>query len=56
VVSAAVRFDPAEANGLDSALKTLAAQPFGVVLLVAMALGIAAYGVFCFFDARYHRV
>jgi hypothetical protein len=56
VVSAAVRFDPAEANGLDSALKALAAQPFGVVLLAVVALGIAAYGVFCFFDARYHRV
>jgi hypothetical protein len=56
VVSAAVKFDPQEANGLDSALKTLAAQPFGVVLLIAVAIGIAAYGVFCFFDARYHRV
>ncbi|WP_246393795.1 DUF1206 domain-containing protein [Pseudonocardia pini] len=56
VVSAAIRFDPAQANGLDSALKALAAQPFGVVLLAVVALGIAAYGVFCFFDARYHRV
>jgi len=56
VVVAAVTFDPARANGLDTALKTLAAQPFGVVLLAAVALGLAAYGVFCFFDARYHRV
>jgi hypothetical protein len=56
VVVAAVRFDPNEANGLDSALRTLAGQPFGVVLLAVVALGIAAYGVFCFFDARYHRV
>jgi hypothetical protein len=56
VVSAAIRFDPNQANGLDSALKTLAAQPFGVVLLSLVAVGIAAYGVFCFFDAKYHRV
>jgi hypothetical protein len=56
VVVAAVRFDPAQANGLDPALKALAAQPFGVFLLAAVALGLAAYGVFCFFDARYHRV
>ncbi|MCE3553723.1 DUF1206 domain-containing protein [Pseudonocardia sp. RS11V-5] len=56
IVSAAVTFDPAKANGLDSALKTLAGQPFGVVLLTLVALGIAAYGVFCFFDAKYHRV
>ena len=56
IVSAAITFDPAKANGLDSALKTLADQPFGVVLLGLVALGIAAYGIFCFFDAKYHRV
>jgi Domain of Unknown Function (DUF1206) len=56
VVVAALRFDPNEASGLDTALKTLAAQPFGPYLLMAVALGLACYGVFCFFDARYHRV
>lgn len=56
VVVAAVRFRPQESSGLDGALKTLAAQPYGVVALVVVALGLAAYGVFCFFDARYHRV
>lgn len=53
---AAIRHDPAEATGLDAALKGLAAQPYGPYLLVAVAVGILAYGVFCFFDARYHRV
>jgi Domain of Unknown Function (DUF1206) len=56
VVVAAVQFDPSKANGLDPALKSLAGQPFGMFLLAAVALGLAAYGVFCFFDARYHRV
>ena len=56
VVVAAVLFDPSKANGLDPALKTLAAQPFGVFLLAIVAVGLAAYGVFCFFDAKYHRV
>jgi hypothetical protein len=56
VVVAAVRFRPDEASGLDTALKTLAAQPLGSYLLGAVALGLAAYGVFCFFDSRYHRV
>jgi hypothetical protein len=56
VVVAAVQFDPAKANGLDPALKTLAAQPFGMFLLAIVAVGLAAYGVFCFFDAKYHRV
>jgi Domain of Unknown Function (DUF1206) len=56
VVVAAVRFDPSKANGLDPALKALVNEPYGVFLLAAMALGLAAYGAFCFFDARYHRV
>ncbi|MBW0103679.1 DUF1206 domain-containing protein [Pseudonocardia sp. KRD291] len=54
--TAAVTFDPAQANGMDSALKALRDQPYGVFLLLAVAFGIACYGVFCFFDARYHRV
>jgi len=56
VVIAAIRFDPAEASGLDAALKSLASQSFGPYLLIVVALGLACYGVFCFFDARYHRV
>lgn len=56
VVTAAATFDPQQAAGLDQALKTLAGQPYGPFLLAAVALGLAAYGVFCFFDARYHRV
>ena len=56
VVVAAIRFRPDESSGLDAALKGLAAQPFGPYLLAAVAIGLAAYGVFCFFDARYHRV
>jgi hypothetical protein len=56
VVVAAVRLRPEEASGMDTALRTLAGQPFGPYLLAAVALGLLAYGVFCFFDARYHRV
>ena len=53
VVVAAVRSQPANATGLDVALKTLAAQPYGVVLLVLIAVGLAAFAVFTLFDARY---
>lgn len=56
VLVAAVTFDPAKASGLDAALKGLVAQPFGPYLLGVVALGLIAYGIFCFFDARYHRV
>jgi hypothetical protein len=56
VVVAAIRFQPDQASGLDAALKSLASQPFGPYLLIAVALGLLCYGVFCFFDARYHRI
>lgn len=52
---AAIRSNPGEAGGLDAALRTLAAQPFGTFLLIAVAIGFAAYGVFCFAAARSHR-
>jgi hypothetical protein len=50
---AAVTFDPAKAAGLDGALRTLLDAPFGKVLLTLVALGIAAFGIFAFFRARY---
>jgi Domain of Unknown Function (DUF1206) len=56
VVVAAVKYDPSKARGLDSALKTLAAQPFGPWLLGLIALGIAAFGVYCFSQAKYRKV
>jgi hypothetical protein len=56
VIVAAVKFDPSQSRGLDSALHTLAAQNYGDLLLTVVALGIAAYGVFCLFQARYRKV
>lgn len=53
---AAITYNPQQAIGLDGALKALAAQPFGPLLLIAIAAGLACFGIFCFFDARYHRV
>jgi uncharacterized membrane protein len=52
---AAFRSDPAEAGGLDRALKTLAAQPFGAFALIVVAVGFAAFGVYCFAAARAHK-
>jgi len=56
VVAAAVKYDPDKARGLDAALKTLAKQPYGPWLLGLVALGIAAFGVFCFSQAKYRKV
>jgi hypothetical protein len=50
---AAITFDPSKASGLDGALRTLLDAPFGKALLTVVAIGIAAFGVFCFFRARY---
>lgn len=50
---AAITFDPAKATGLDGAMRTLLDAPFGKALLTVVALGIAAFGVFCLFRARY---
>lgn len=51
-VWAAIKHDPKKAGGMDSALLALRDQPFGMVLLLAMALGFAAFGVYCFFWSR----
>jgi hypothetical protein len=56
LTSAAVTYDPDKARGLDAALKTLAGTSYGPWLLGLIALGIFAFGVYCFFQARYRKV
>ncbi|MER7891355.1 DUF1206 domain-containing protein [Micromonospora sp. NPDC094482] len=56
VVVAAVTYDPEKARGLDAALRTLREQSYGTLLLTLVALGIAAFGVFCFLQSRYRKV
>jgi hypothetical protein len=53
LVYAAVTFDPEKASGLDGAMHTVLDAPFGRFLLTLVALGIAAFGVFCLLRARY---
>ena len=53
LVAAAVRFDPAAPVGLDAGIRTLAGQPFGPVLLLVLAAGLAVFAAYCLFDARY---
>lgn len=55
-VVAALQADPSEATGIDGALKALAEVPFGVVLLVVVAVGLVAYGAFQFVRARRARL
>ncbi|WP_237141469.1 DUF1206 domain-containing protein [Serinicoccus hydrothermalis] len=53
---AAWQADPDEAQGMDGALKTLAGQPFGTVLLLVVAVGLGLYGLYSFARARYARM
>ena len=56
VVIATVQADPSKATGLDAAVKALGHAPFGKVLLVVAALGIAAFGCYSFVRSRYGRM
>jgi hypothetical protein len=55
LVYSAVTYDPEKATGMDTALKTLAGQPYGTALLLIVAAGLACFGAYCLFDARYRR-
>jgi hypothetical protein len=55
IITMAVTYRPNKAVGLDAALTTLAAQPYGTALLLVVAAGLASFGLYCLFDARYRR-
>ena len=55
-VVAAVQQQVGKATGLDGALRSLRDLPAGTVVLVGIALGLAAYGVYSFARARFARV
>jgi len=54
--AAAVTYDVDKARGLDAALRTLAAQPYGTVLLLFVALGVATFGLFALLQAKFRKV
>ncbi|WP_433826240.1 DUF1206 domain-containing protein [Actinoplanes sp. CA-015351] len=56
IVTAAVKYDPEKARGLDAALKTLAGNSWGVWVLALIAAGIAAFGVYCIAQAKYRKI
>ncbi len=50
---AAITHKAKKSGGLDQALQTVLQQPFGQILLLLIALGIACYGLFCFTRVRH---
>jgi len=55
VARAALSGNARRAGGLDAALRLLGDTGPGSVLLVVVALGLTAYGIFCLVDARTRR-
>ncbi|MFB2600439.1 DUF1206 domain-containing protein [Herbiconiux sp. P17] len=55
-VVAAVTYDAEKAAGLDGALKSLTDLPFGIVVLVAIGVGLIFYGLFLGARARLARL
>lgn len=53
VVDAAARYQPSKSRGLDGALRTLVDQPFGPVLVGAVAVGLLAFALYGFAAARW---
>lgn len=53
--TAALSADPARAGGLDAALRAIGSSAAGAGLLVVVAAGIAAFGLFCLADAATRR-
>ena len=56
LIVATLTADPSKGAGLDAAVKTLGHAPFGKVLLIIAAAGLAAYGAYCFVLARFARM
>lgn len=56
LVDAAVRFEPDNAKGLDASLKTLAHHSYGRVALFAGAVGLLAFSLWSFIEARYRKI
>ncbi|MEK2495485.1 DUF1206 domain-containing protein [Kitasatospora purpeofusca] len=55
VMTAAARFDPGRARGIDDTLRSFADTPAGPWLLGVVAVGLLLFGVFSFVSARRRR-
>ncbi len=56
LVAAAWQSDPQEAMGLGQALDALSRQAYGTILLIVVAIGLFAYGIYEIIKARYRRI
>ena len=56
VMLAALRYRPRDAGGLDVALQRLDNTPAGPALLIAAGIGLIAFGVYGYAEAKWHRL
>ncbi|WUN36040.1 DUF1206 domain-containing protein [Kitasatospora sp. NBC_00315] len=56
LVTAAIRFDPHQAKGMDATLRSFARTPAGPWLLVLVAVGLVLFGCFSFASARWRKL
>jgi hypothetical protein len=56
LIVAAVRYDPAQANGLDGELLDLAGHAWGTAIIVLAAAGLLAFAAYSALEARYRDV
>lgn len=56
LLRAAVTHDASEATGLDGALRRLAVQPWGRIVVALVAIGFIAYGAFCLKTIPHRRL
>lgn len=56
LIQAAAANNARASKGLDQTLRTVAHAPFGHALLLIVAAGLAAYGLYSFVEMRYRRV
>jgi hypothetical protein len=56
MISAACNADPSQAHDPGGVLAVVASQPYGAILLAAIALGLLAYAGYAVFQAFYRRL
>jgi hypothetical protein len=54
-LDAAITYDAAKAKGVDGVLRSFAQSPFGPWLLILVALGLIAFGILSFAEAKWRR-
>jgi hypothetical protein len=55
LLRSAMTYDAAQATGLDGALRRIAVESWGVVVVIVVGVGFAAYGIFCLATFTHRR-